>query len=120
MRRAHREGDRSAKDRDRNPRSSRARTIAWAFSVLWTPAWRAGIVVLVMSLAFVVPILGVLRTIEPSAPDWLTDSALWDTFILPHHSWALVGILAALLWGAAGDVQEGWIDRTDPAPSSAA
>jgi hypothetical protein len=72
--------------------------VAWGFSVQGTARWRAGAVVLVLCALFVVPILGGLLQVRGSLPSWVADSTAWNTFILPHHAWALVGMVVVMLW----------------------
>ena len=76
--------------------------IAWAFSVLGTAEWRQGAIVLVLSLDFVVPILGAMRNIqqEQILPSSVTDSLLWQFVVMPLHTWVLVAMGLVMLWAA--------------------
>ena len=76
--------------------------IAWAIGALATRERIQGILVLALSASFLAP-LPVMLTIakqQGALPEWLTETLLWDTVLVPMHVWALVLLAVVLLWAA--------------------
>ena len=75
----------------------------WACSVIGTPRWKGGAVVLVLCADFILPFQTIAWRVEQTAmlPPALTDSPLWSMVVLAQHVWALALILIALLAAAA-------------------
>ncbi len=76
--------------------------IAWACSVLWSPARWMGVLVLLFSADFLLPLQTILH--EAGAAGWLpgawTTGPLWTAVVLAQHAWALVAMAVVLLAAA--------------------
>jgi hypothetical protein len=93
--------------------------IAWGIVILRTRPV-AGIVVLVLSANFLFPFQTALHDLQQRGvlPAWLTTNPLWDTVLMTQHVWALVLLVAALLWVAWDESRPRHEPRaTEPAPA---
>jgi hypothetical protein len=79
--------------------------IVWACSVIGTPQWLGGAVVLLLCANFILPFQSIAWEVELSGllPAALTDSAIWNVVVLAQHVWALALMSIALLVAAALD-----------------
>jgi hypothetical protein len=77
----------------------------WACSVIGTPRWPAGAVVLGLCANFILPFQTIAWQVEQSGilPAAITDSAFWRMVVLAQHVWALALMSIALLVAAALD-----------------
>jgi len=85
--------------------------IAWACSVIGTPRWCQGVVVLALCADFTLPFQTIARDVQRSQilPSWLTGGFFWNDVVLVQHVWALALMATVLLMAAAKDRQQ--VDR---------
>ncbi|GJQ29015.1 MAG: hypothetical protein HBSAPP03_08990 [Phycisphaerae bacterium] len=84
--------------------------LAWALAVLgdaeaggnarrW--AWAA----LACVLVFMVPGASALNAVQGRLPAWLTGSWAWESLVMPHAVWALLGLGGVLIASRAGEAR---------------
>jgi len=88
--------------------------ITWACSVIGTPRWRPGVVVLVLCADFMLGFQVLASGLQETGalPSSLTGGAFWRSVVLTQHVWALVLMAIVLLVAAAGDRQG--VSRIEP------
>jgi hypothetical protein len=79
--------------------------VVWGCSVIGTPRWRQGVVVLVLCADFFLRAQTGLEVIQQRQilPSWLTSGVFWNTVVLAQHVWALALMAIVLLVAAAKD-----------------
>jgi hypothetical protein len=79
--------------------------VVWGCSVIGTPRWRQGAVVLALCADFFLRAQTGLQVIgqRQILPSWLTSGVFWNTFVLAQHAWALVLMAIVLLVAATLD-----------------
>jgi hypothetical protein len=77
--------------------------IAWAMANLDGRQRSPAIAVLILSSDLVFPVQTALHDLAARGlvPDWLATSGLWEVGLLAQHVWALVLIVATLIWAAS-------------------
>ena len=87
--------------------------IAWACSVVGTPRWRQGVVVLALCADFILPFQTALNAVQNQIlPSSLTGGVFWNAVVLAQHAWALTLMAIVLLVAAAKDRQR--MPRNEP------